>query len=46
MMMPRRNCYRVIKLMGRKAGWYTAAASIYARGTGRSTGKMKTGGSA
>jgi 6-phosphofructokinase len=27
------NCYHVIELMGRKAGWYTAAASIYARGT-------------
>lgn len=27
------NCYHVAELMGRKAGWYTAAASIYARGT-------------
>ena len=27
------NCYHVVELMGRKAGWYTAAASIYARGT-------------
>jgi len=27
------NCYHVIELMGRKAGWYTAAASIFARGT-------------
>ena len=27
------NCYHVVELMGRKAGWYTAAASIYGRGT-------------
>lgn len=27
------NCYHVVELMGRKAGWYTAAASIFARGT-------------
>ncbi len=27
------NCYHVVELMGRRAGWYTAAASIYARGT-------------
>jgi 6-phosphofructokinase 1 len=27
------NSYHVVELMGRKAGWYTAAASIYGRGT-------------
>jgi 6-phosphofructokinase 1 len=27
------NSYHVAELMGRKAGWYTAAASIFARGT-------------
>ncbi|MCK9229499.1 MAG: 6-phosphofructokinase [Syntrophales bacterium] len=27
------NCYHVVELMGRRAGWYTAAASIFARGT-------------
>jgi 6-phosphofructokinase 1 len=27
------NCYHVAELMGRKAGWYTAAASIFARAT-------------
>ncbi|MCP4715803.1 MAG: 6-phosphofructokinase [Deltaproteobacteria bacterium] len=27
------NCYHVAELMGRKAGWYTAAASIYSRAT-------------
>ncbi len=27
------NCYHVVELMGRKAGWYTAAASLFARGT-------------
>ena len=27
------NSYHVVELMGRKAGWYTAAASIFARGT-------------
>jgi ATP-dependent phosphofructokinase / diphosphate-dependent phosphofructokinase len=27
------NCYHVVELMGRKAGWYTAAASIFARAT-------------
>lgn len=27
------NSYHVVELMGRKAGWYTAAASIFAEGT-------------
>jgi len=27
------SSYHVVELMGRKAGWYTAAASIYGRGT-------------
>ena len=27
------NCYHIVELMGRRAGWYTAAASIFARGT-------------
>ncbi|MDD5475271.1 MAG: 6-phosphofructokinase [Syntrophales bacterium] len=27
------NSYHVVELMGRRAGWYTAAASIFARGT-------------
>ncbi|MFO7789371.1 MAG: 6-phosphofructokinase [Bacteroidales bacterium] len=27
------NCYHVVEMMGRKSGWYTAAASIYGRAT-------------
>ncbi|MFW5805619.1 MAG: 6-phosphofructokinase [Bacteroidales bacterium] len=27
------NCYHIVEMMGRKSGWYTAAASIYGRGT-------------
>jgi 6-phosphofructokinase len=27
------SCYHVVECMGRKAGWYTAAASIYGRAT-------------
>lgn len=27
------NCYHVVECMGRKAGWYTAGASIYGRAT-------------
>ncbi|MEA3449147.1 MAG: 6-phosphofructokinase [Bacteroidota bacterium] len=27
------NCYHIVEMMGRKSGWYTAAASIYGRAT-------------
>ncbi|MDA3820400.1 MAG: 6-phosphofructokinase [Candidatus Delongbacteria bacterium] len=27
------SCYHVVEMMGRKSGWYTAAASIYGRAT-------------